>query len=504
MSARMRQHWARLACVFGVAFTLVCSPSSLTARAMTPAPHAAPQETGFDWPEYEHDLTGSGFTPDQAITAQNAPTLAARPGWPVRSGTGAMVTAQPIVAGGMVFWGSWDGVEHATPLDGGPGGWATSLGTLTYPSTTKCSASGVHGVGDAGVFRAGLTVYGVSGPVLFIAGGGNDTAGAGWATMYALNANTGAILWQTHVAPSPDDYLWSSPVFYQADGQSDPSVYEGVADVGEPCPLVRGAVVKLDALTGAVQDTFYTTPANCTGATVWGSLTVGANAVYAVTGNQGPCPERTNPYAFAIVKLDAGTLNVIDSWKLSASERSGGDDDFGSVPILFSRTVGGQDQELVGAPNKNGIFYIWDCADLAAGPLYRLAVANTKAADIAPAAFDGTTLYIGTTATTVAGTTKPGSVQAFNVNNLPAQEWERTLTAPVLASVTAAPGIVVVGASHKILVLDASTGAVVSTLQAELVGQKRGSFWSAPVIADGVLYEGDSQGFVYAYSPGGQ
>ena len=265
-------------------------------------------------------------------------------------------------------------------------------------------------------------------------------------------------------------------------------------------------MVQLDALTGAIQNTFYTAPSGCTGATVWGSLTIdaGANVVYAVTGNQGACNKPKEPYAFAIVKLDATNLSVLNSWQIPKTERVGSDDDFGSVPILFQGTVSGQIQPLVGAPNKNGIFYIWNRNDLAAGPVYRLAVANHNVADIAPAAFDGTVLYIGTPATTVNGVRHPGSIQAYNVNDLPNLLWETNLTAPVLASVTAAAGIIVVNAGHKTWIINASTGAIVKTLQAESVGGTRGFFWGAPIIAGGVLYEGDTQGFIYAYSPGGQ
>ena len=493
--------------IVAVAITLTGMTSSVAARSVPDVVHATASGT-VDWPEYEHDIAGSGYTTDTGISALNASTLALRAGWPLRSASGTMITAQPIESGGYLYWGSWDGVEHGTPVNGGAGGWATSLGTLTYPPTTACAKSGVHGVGDSGVI-ANVTISGIS-PVLFVAGGGNDSVGAGLASMYALDPLTGRILWQTQIAPSPDAYLWSSPLFFQASGQAHPSIYEGVADVGEPCPLVRGEVVQLDALTGAIQNTFYTAPSGCTGATVWGSLTfdAGANVVYAVTGNRGACSKPKEPYAFAIVKLDANNLSVLDSWHVPQSERVGTDDDFGSVPILFQGTVNGQTQPLVGAPNKNGIFYIWNRNDLAAGPVYRLAVANHNVADIAPAAFDGTVLYIGTPATTVSGVRQPGSIQAYDVNNLvnnlPVLLWEINLSAPVLASVTAAAGIVVVNAGHKTLIINVSTRAIVKTLQAELVGGTRGFFWGAPIIAGGVLYEGDTQGFIYAYSPGGQ
>jgi hypothetical protein len=489
-----------------IAIVVTVMTSSVAARSAPELVRATTSGT-TDWPEYEHDITGSGYTTDTGITVQNASTLALRAGWPLPSANGAMITAQPIESGGYLYWGSWDGVEHGIPVNGGPG-WATSLGTLTYPPNTACSNSGVHGVGDSGVVASGLNIQGDPDPVLFVAGGGNDSIGGGWASMYALDALTGSILWQTQIAPSPDDYLWSSPLFFQVPGQS-PSIYEGVADVGEPCPLVQGAVVQIDALTGAVQHTFYTAPSGCTGATVWGSLTIDAGAippaVFAVTGNRGACNKPKEPYSFAIVKLDATDLSLLDSWQVPKAQRVGSDDDFGSVPILFQDSVGTM---FVGAVNKNGIFYIWNRNDLAVGPVYSLAVANHNVADIAPAAFDGTVLYIGTPAITVNGVRQPGSIQAYNVDNLPTLLWETKLTAPVIASVTAAnvgsAEIVVVNAGHKTLIINASTGAIVKTLQAESVGGTKGFFWGAPIIANGVLYEGDTQGFLYAYSPGGQ
>ena len=186
--------------IVAVAITLTVMTSTVAARSAPDVLHAT--ASGTDWPEYEHDIAGSGYTTDTGITAQNASTLALRAGWPLRSASGTMITAQPIESGGYLYWGSWDGVEHGTPVNGGAGGWATSLGTLTYPPSTACSNSGVHGVGDSGVVAS---VSGFADPVLFVAGGGNDSVGGGSASMYALDALTGQILWQTQIAPSPDD-----------------------------------------------------------------------------------------------------------------------------------------------------------------------------------------------------------------------------------------------------------------------------------------------------------
>src|SRR5580700_10445603 len=170
--------------ILAVAIVLTVMTPSVVARSAPDVLRATTPSGSTDWPEYEHDIAGSGYTTDTGITAQNASTLALRAGWPMQSANGSMITAQPIESGGYLYWGSWDGVEHGTPVNGGPGGWTTSLGTLTYPVNSACANSGVHGVGDSGVVASGLTIDGDTDPVLFVAGGGNDSVGGGWASVY--------------------------------------------------------------------------------------------------------------------------------------------------------------------------------------------------------------------------------------------------------------------------------------------------------------------------------
>ncbi len=174
--------------------------------------------------------------------------------------------------------------------------------------------------------------------------------------------------------------------------------------------------------------------------------------------------------------------------------------------MLFSGTVtpDGNTQQLVGAVNKNGIFYVWNRTDLAAGPVARVTVANPQAGDIAPAAYDGTYVYMGTRGITINGTKYQGSILALDPDNLAAGPvWRKTLSAAVYASATAGSGVVVIGAGHKIYVLNSADGTVLTTVQTQLVGSTRGTLYGAAAIANGVLYEADTQGFVYALSPGG-
>ena len=134
----------------------------------------------------------------------------------------------------MIYWGSWDGNEHATNRNGAQV-WQTGLG---YTYSSQCDD--LVGVASTATI-ATVGIGGKSTPVVFV-GGGN-------ASSYALNGNTGAIIWQTSLGTSPDNFIWSSPVYYRG------SIYIGLASLGD-CPLVQGKLFRLNATTGAIRNTF--------------------------------------------------------------------------------------------------------------------------------------------------------------------------------------------------------------------------------------------------------
>src|SRR5258707_6451737 len=195
----------------------------------------------------------------------------------------------------MIYWGSWDGFEHATKLDGTQV-WQKNLGQ-TVDSSCHPSTAGVASTATV----ASVLIGGTLTPVVFV-GGGN-------ATFYALNALTGAIIWRTGLGSSPSHFIWSSPTVYNN------SVYIGVSSFGD-CPLVHGQLVQMDATTGTIQHTFNTVPAGCIGANVWGSPTIDQadGSVYFATGNSGSC-STAEQCASTIVKLTASNLIYLSSWQ---------------------------------------------------------------------------------------------------------------------------------------------------------------------------------------------
>jgi outer membrane protein assembly factor BamB len=463
---------------------------------------------GNDWTKYVHDNAGSGFTSENLITPTNAPLLALRQGWPVRS---TVISTQPIVANGLVYWGSWDGFERATPVSGGSPVWATNLGQTNSPS---CGTLGVMSTAD-------IATVGTS-PYLFVGGGGNNPAGGGAAQLYALNPSSGAVYWHTALGTSPSTVIWSSPAAYTFSGGT--SVYVGVASFCD-MPLVQGQLVQLDATTGSVQHVFDVVPSGCLGGGVWGSPTIDETdgSVYVASGNPAPSCAIGEPYAVTLLKLRASDLTLLGAWTVPAVEQIGGtthnDSDFGSTPTLFTGTVrpGGALRNLIGVANKNGIYYVLDRSNVAQGPVARLRIAmpgeSPEVGDgsISPSSWDGTQLYVagGRTALGPLGSKSfQGSLNAFNPNNLssPNPVWSDVFTdGPVLGAVTSSPGLAVVGEGPFTVMVNSGNGAILFRAPVKtIVSGKPAVFFGAPTIAHGVLYEGDSQGYLYAYSVGGQ
>ncbi|MEO7002618.1 MAG: hypothetical protein ABI274_12590, partial [Ktedonobacterales bacterium] len=159
------------------------SPISAAAAKTPRTPHHTQTANSSNWTTYGFNNGRSNYNPHETvITPTTAPTLKVQ--W--RNQTVGRMTSQALVSNGAVYWGTWDGYEHAVTTSNAPL-WSTFLGTsiLGCSAATKPPTSGTVniGVADTGTLA---TVNNL--PMLFVAGG--DSA------FYALNAQTGAILWR--------------------------------------------------------------------------------------------------------------------------------------------------------------------------------------------------------------------------------------------------------------------------------------------------------------------
>jgi outer membrane protein assembly factor BamB len=458
--------------MFGQAFSVdvahAASISSFHMLTLSPSSN--------NWTTYLGDNWRTGFnTAQYAFTPANVAHLKIK--WSQYAA--GSVSVEPVVANNVVYWGSWDGYEHAF-TSAGVHLWDSQIGRT---SDSDCSPSTVGVSSTAAIGRIGST------PALFV-GGGNGS-------FYALSAATGAVIWSRRLGSSPSHFLWSSPLLVGG------HVYIGVASFGD-CPLVQGQLVQLNASTGAVEHTFNVVPPGCEGGTVWGSPTLGESGkvIYIATGNPGSC-SKPEPYATAIVELGIPTLSVIGSWRVPVNEQSG-DKDFGSTPTIFNAYGGSTRHYYVGVAHKNGMYYVFDRLHMNAGPVWQVKIANDRSdcpqcgdGSISPSAWDGTALYVAGGATTISGTSCKGSVRALDPFT-GAFLWQHCLQkGPVLGAVTAIPGMVMVSQGNEFDMLSAKTGRTLFTYS----DTRRGAiFYSGAAVANGIVFQGSMDGYLYAFS----
>ena len=460
------KYWMRIVGIVGV-LALLLIAADITKQTT--------YATSGDWPTYMGDNSRSGFNAAETIiNAASAHNLKLH--WKLKAG--GKVTTQPVVANGLVYWGSWDGFEHATNPATGKDVWAVNLGQ----SSPVCSPKTHNGVLSSAAF-ATLTIGGVKTAAIFVGGGD--------ANLYALNANTGAAIWHISLGSITDHFLYGSPAFYKG------SVYIGVSSHGD-CPLVQGQLVQLKAATGKILHTFNVVPAGCTGGSVWVAPTIDAAAgiIYFGTGNGGTC-STNETMAVALLAVHASDLSLVGSWQVPSSQQ-GIDTDFGSTATLFTAAINSVLHQMVGLLNKNGIYYAFDRSSLSSGPLWQVQLAATATNmenNVSSSAWDGSQLYISAASTTINGSSCAGSLRALNPAS-GAFNWEDCLSADVLGPVAAVPGVAEVGSGTSFILVDTQTGAQLFSFQDTGTGSQ---FMGPGSIASCVLYHGNTDGYLYAF-----
>lgn len=435
-----------------------------------------------DWTTYLYDQGHSGYNRNETtITPATASKLKLL--WNGKSSNNTVISTQPTTANGLVYWGDWGGIMHASKPDGTTV-WTANLGQMPTPSTCSGRTKGILGTATA----ATVTINGTATPVLFAAGG--------TAVFYALNALTGAIIWQRQLATSPYD-IWASPDFYNN------SVYIGLSSWGD-CPLVQARIIEMDGSTGAIQNTYNVVPNGCTGASVWGSVTIDItnNTLYFATGNGGGCSSQETT-AVAVVELRTSDLSFVSSWQVPSNQQVS-DGDFGDTPTIFTATLNGTTHRLIGVANKNGIYYALDEANIAAGPVWEDSIAIPGSGpeggqgSISPSAWDGTTLYVAGGNTTISGQNCQGALRAVNPAT-GAYIWQACfMDGPVLGAVTAVPGVIALGEGNALVLVNASNGQTLFK-QWDTTTSGQSHYYGGPAIANGVVYIGNQDGNFFAY-----
>lgn len=432
--------------------------AAVVAGSVAAAGPASGQASPSDWPAF---LNGPAHTSFNAaatsITPSNIASLSQVWRWvtPASPNVGPNTfLAGPTVVDGVVYIGAEDGYFYAISEATRAVLWSDYLGLDTPKSSASCGPDGITGTATV------ADDPGTGTPTVFVnAPDGN---------LYALNAQTGATIWTGEVdSPSPtvnDYYAWGSPLV--AGG----NVYIGISSDCDS-PLVPGGVIAFNQSTGAQVAKWIDVPAKprLYGGSVWSSPALLADGDIVVTTGNGYKNSGEPLYNMSIVALNPNTLQVDDYWQVPSAQQIT-DGDFGGSPTIWTATINGTPTPMIGACNKDGLFYALKQNDLSAGPVWQDQITvpypgGARECDSA-AVYDGSQLIVGGgAATTINGTSYPGSVQSLNPAT-GAVNWQTGLQGTIVGTPTEDAGGVVAAQTYSssdkslgVYLLNAATGA---------------------------------------------
>lgn len=314
------------------------------------------------WNGWSTSVTNSRFedAASAGLTASDLSRLKLK--WAFNLGDVTDARSQPAVAGGYVFIGTATGELYA--LDAGSG----------------CNVWGFHA---AQGIRGGVAIGAASDkPAVFFA----DTS----ANVYALNAQTGELIWKVRPVDHFATLATATPRYYNGVVYQAFSSFEEVmgADPKYQCCTFRGSVVALNAANGEKLWQSFTIPEPAkptrtspagtqqygpSGAGVWSTPTIDEQlgALYVATGDNYSDPPTNTSDAVLAIDLKTGKplwstqLTGNDAFNNACSmpvpgncpETHGADYDFGQPPILVN--LGDGKRALVIA-QKSGMAHALD------------------------------------------------------------------------------------------------------------------------------------------------
>ena len=349
------------------------------------------------------------------------------------------VDGTPVVAGGIVFVGSFGGRLDAYHLDDGADVWSDE---------------------DVGAISGTPAVSGHMVIVGTLAG-----------HVLAFDTGDGHKLWDW-AAPGIRPALWSSPAIYRR------TVVIGVASQYGDSPLEAGRVVGLDLSTGKEHWDLCIRPKCAAGSGVWSSAAIDEGGHgFVGTGNPDD----------SVFAFDVGSGQRLWSTSLYADNRR--DIDVGATPVVFQ--IGAR--EFIAAGSDGGVFAVLNPAN--GKVLWSRQLVNGSAVHglIASPAYDGQYLYVGSAS-------PPAEVFALRPTT-GETVWHRGLGKPIYSAIAAGNGVVIFGAGDQaggkggVYGLSAADGSLLWGYD------DNRQVLSGPSIVGSTVLAGDTGGNVMAFGP---
>ena len=499
------------------------------------------------WAMGGHDIKGTHHQPTTSIDPTNVVNMKLK--WTFTT-AGYDISATPAVVNGIVYFPDSNGNFYAVDASAGTQVWSHQIQDWTgiprdYVRSSPAVYDGLVIIADS----AGKQAY----------WDGSKTVGSG-ATMIAVDAKTGNKVWATQVEASPSAIVTGSPIIHDgivylgiAGGE------EGLTyNPTYPCCVFRGSMVAVDAHTGAVLWQTYTVPDNhgvyggYSGGAIWATtpaIDKAKGLIYIGTGNNYTVPAEVtaciiarpndatcsaaDDYFDSVLALDLKTGAIkwarramtYDTWTVACMVVASGvgdcpspegqDYDFGAGPNLFTIGHDGAKRDVVGIGSKSGVYYALDANDGSTVWMQRVGPGNGYGGIVWGTATDGKRIYVPianvpgvTTTLKPSGTVVNGGFWSGLNPATGHIEWQTPTPgacSPAVAGVvqgcpaygplSVAGGVVFAGsmdadpANPKMFALEAATGKILWSFNSG------GSVNSAPAIVGDSVYWGVGYGF---------
>jgi polyvinyl alcohol dehydrogenase (cytochrome) len=393
------------------------------------------------WNGWGRGASNARFQPNPGLAADEIPSLTLR--WAFGFPGVSSVYGQPTIVGDRLFVGVDTGYVYALNAKSGCVHWSF------------LAESGVRNAISIGDLDDGRHIA---------------YFGDLRANVYAVDADSGEMLWKVQADPHPLAVITGSPTLYDGRLYVPVSSREEAAggSLNYPCCTFRGSIVALDPATGhevwktyAIPDEPRPRERNSrgtqlwtgSGAAIWHAPTIDPEnrAVYVATGDAYAHPVHANTDAVMALQMDTGEILWSvqdwedDAWLVACGQQPtencpdplGPDFDFGTSPILQSLPDGGR---VLLAGQKSGFVFAHD-PDARGQRLWRTELVEPAGASeiLFGGAADDTRAYFGLDNGTLAALDPATGAVLWKVAPLP--ESARGIT----AAITAVPGAVFVG-----------------------------------------------------------
>ena len=329
------------------AATPTLDSNSIAQDILGPAVPPEISDYAQDWPTYHGNLAATRATTSTTISRENVATLGVAWNFPITTpgGFGA-VTANPVVIGDTVYIQDMQSNVYALDRATGTQKWRTD-----YDITQVGGPNGV-------AVGYGL-VFGSSG---------------GDGKLFALDAATGEEVWRVQLTNNPSESVGHAPAIF--DSIVYASTFPNGAGGGAYKGGTKGIIYALNARTGATLWQWDTTAGTESG-NLWGQPRVNSGGgvwypfsfddeghIYFAVGNPAPFPGSEqqpegssrpgdNDYTNCMVSLDLTTGEI--RWYRNYNPHDLFDLDFQNTPVVATVEIDGTSRKLAIGSGKIGI-----------------------------------------------------------------------------------------------------------------------------------------------------